>query len=142
MPARLWRALPSRVVGFKKFFIFIKIWPLIIKKNIYLNMERIKTYQDFYKFYLTEHSDTTCRILHFIGTSIIFIIAFFALYLNQPKLWISVPIVGYGFAWVGHFFFEKNKPATFKYPLWSLISDFKMFFQILTGNISFKSAKD
>lgn len=105
-------------------------------------MERIKTYKDFYKFYLTEHSDTTCRILHFVGTAIIFIMAFFAMYLSQPKLWISVPIIGYGFAWVGHFFFEKNKPATFKYPLWSLISDFKMFFQILAGKISFRSAKD
>ncbi len=105
-------------------------------------MEKIKTYNEFYKFYLTEHRDRTCRILHFIGTFIMFIVAFLALYLSRPKLWYFVPIVGYGFAWIGHFFFEKNKPATFSYPFWSLASDFKMFFQILTGKISIDSSKD
>ncbi len=105
-------------------------------------MERIKTYNEFYIFYLSEHSNKTCRLLHFIGTGLVFILAFFAVYLRKSFLWIFVPIIGYGFAWVGHFYFEKNKPATFKYPLWSLGSDFKMFFQILTGKISIDKTKD
>ena len=100
--------------------------------------ERIKTYKEFYQFYLTEHENKTCRTLHFIGTGILILVA---IYLSIKGLWRpywwSIPLIGYGFAWVGHFFFEKNKPATFKYPLWSLISDFKMFFQLLTGRIGF-----
>jgi hypothetical protein len=105
-------------------------------------MERIKTYNEFYIFYLSEHSNKTCRLLHFIGTGFVFVLAFLAVYLGKSFLWIFVPIIGYGFAWVGHFYFEKNKPATFKYPLWSLASDFKMFFQILIGKISIDNSKD
>ncbi len=105
-------------------------------------MSRIATYNEFYKFYLTEHQNKTCRILHFIGTLIVFILAFLAFYLGKSLLWFFVPLFGYGFAWVGHYFFEKNKPATFSYPLWSLISDFKMFFDILFGKISFDGTKD
>ncbi|SNR60156.1 DUF962 domain-containing protein [Lutibacter flavus] len=104
--------------------------------------ERIKSYNEFYKFYLKQHSNKTCRLLHVIGTTFVFALAITALYHNNPKLWILVPIAGYGFAWVGHFFFEKNKPATFKYPLWSLKSDFKMYFDILSGKISIDSSKD
>jgi hypothetical protein len=105
-------------------------------------MERIKTYSEFYIFYLSEHSNKTCRLLHFIGTALVFVIAIGAVYLGESLLWFFVPVVGYGFAWVGHFYFEKNKPATFKYPLWSLASDFKMFFQILTGKIALDTSKD
>ncbi len=99
----------------------------------------IKTYKEFYPFYLSEHSNTINRLLHFVGTSIIFLIIIAAIWYHKPALLLWIPVVGYGFAWIGHFFFEKNKPATFKYPLWSLKSDFKMFFDILRGKISFKS---
>lgn len=102
----------------------------------------MKTFDEFYVFYLSEHSDKTSRTLHFVGTALVFILAFLAIYLQRPMLWFFVPIAGYGFAWVGHFFFEKNKPATIKYPLWSLMADFKMFFQILTGKIYLDSSKD
>ncbi len=99
-------------------------------------MERIKTYKEFYPFYLSEHQNNVCRKLHFTGTGLLIL---FAIYLTISgtwgKLWWVIPIIGYGFAWVGHFFFEKNKPATFKYPLWSLFSDFKMFFQILINSL-------
>jgi hypothetical protein len=77
-----------------------------------------------------------------VGTAFVFILAFLAVYLGRSVLWFFVPLMGYGFAWVGHYFFEKNKPATFKYPLWSLASDFKMFFQILIGKISLDSSRD
>ena len=104
--------------------------------------EKITSFKAFYPFYLKQHSNKTCRLLHVIGTTFVFALAITAIYHNIPKLWIFVPIAGYGFAWIGHFFFEKNKPATFQYPLWSLRSDFKMYFEILTGKISLDSAKD
>lgn len=103
---------------------------------------KIKTYKEFYQFYLTQHSNKACRIMHFVGTTLVLFIIFLAVYLNDFFLWFFVPIVGYGFAWVGHFYFEKNKPAAFKYPFWSLISDFKMFFEILIGKISFDTSRD
>lgn len=104
--------------------------------------DRIKTFSEFYKFYLTEHQNRTSRTLHFIGTFLVFVVIFIAIYYSWGWKWFFVPITGYGFAWVGHAFFEKNKPATFKYPLWSLISDFKLFFEILTGKRFFDSTKD
>lgn len=104
--------------------------------------ERIQTYEEFYKFYLSEHSNKTCRLLHVIGTTFVFAITLTALYHREFSLLWYVPLAGYGFAWVGHFFFEKNKPATFKYPLWSLKSDFKMYFDILAGKISLDASKD
>ncbi len=105
-------------------------------------MSRIKTYSEFYRFYLTEHQNRTCRILHFVGTLFVFVLAALAVYLGNNVLWFFVPVMGYGFAWVGHYFYEKNKPATFSYPLWSLISDFRMFFDIILGKISFDGTKD
>lgn len=96
--------------------------------------ERVyKSFKEFYPYYLTEHKDSTCRKLHFVGTALIFVILAWVL-ITQTwwGLWLN-PLTGYGFAWVGHFFFEKNKPATFQYPLWSLGSDFKLFFDILLG---------
>ena len=95
--------------------------------------DRIKTYDEFYQFYLTEHQNKTSRLLHFMGTFLFFVMLMYILYTAQYSLLWILPVIGYGFAWVGHFFFEKNKPATFKYPLWSLISDFKLFFEILSG---------
>jgi hypothetical protein len=104
--------------------------------------KRIKTFEEFYPFYLTQHSNKTCRLLHVVGTTIVIALTITAIYHNNPILWIFVPIAGYGFAWVGHFFFEKNKPATFKYPLWSLRSDFRMYFEILSGKIALDTSKD
>lgn len=100
-------------------------------------MERIKKYSEFYAFYLTEHSNKTSRILHFTGTFLFFLFLIYITITNQWTIWWILPLIGYGFAWVGHFFFEKNKPATFKYPFWSLISDFKLFFELLVGKQRF-----
>ncbi|MCY2687471.1 DUF962 domain-containing protein [Salinimicrobium sp. TH3] len=103
---------------------------------------RITSYKEFYHFYLTEHQNRTSRILHFTGTFLVFVLLFLAILDGWGWEWIFLPLVGYGFAWVGHAFFEKNKPATFQYPFWSLISDFKLFFEILFGSKSFDSRKD
>lgn len=100
------------------------------------------SFEDFYPFYLKQHSNKICRLLHVIGTTIVFALLITAIYHGNYKLYLYVPIAGYGFAWVGHFFFEKNKPATFQYPLWSLKSDFKMYFEILSGKISLDASKD
>jgi hypothetical protein len=100
-------------------------------------MNKIKTYSEFYLFYLSEHTNKTSRLLHFIGTFLFFIVLFYLLFSQKYSyLWI-LPIIGYGFAWFGHFFFEKNKPATFKFPFWSLISDFRLFFELLFGKQKF-----
>ena len=89
--------------------------------------------KEFYPFYLAEHNDSTCRRLHFIGTALVFLVLFWALLTQTWWGLILIPFVGYGFAWVGHYFFEKNKPATFQYPGYSLASDFILFFDILLG---------
>ena len=98
---------------------------------------RFQTLKEFYPYYLKEHLNPTCRILHFIGTGLLFIILFASIWLSNYWLLILIPFVGYGFAWVGHYFFEKNKPATFQYPFFSLASDFLMFFDLLKGKEKF-----
>ncbi|NVK03596.1 MAG: DUF962 domain-containing protein [Flavobacteriia bacterium] len=100
-----------------------------------------KSISEFYPYYLTEHKLPMTRLLHFVGTALL-LVSFltFLITLNWSFL-IAVPFIGYGFAWVGHFFFEKNKPATFKYPGYSLGSDFIMFWQLLTRQIGFDGRK-
>jgi hypothetical protein len=99
------------------------------------------TLAQFYPYYLTEHSNYTCRTLHFIGTSLVFGLLITAIITSNWRLCWFMPVAGYGFAWVGHFFYEQNKPATFKYPLFSLVSDFKMYFDLLFAKIPFNSTK-
>lgn len=102
---------------------------------------KYKSFSEFYPYYLTEHQEPVCRSLHFVGTGIVIGLAVAAIVLQNWILFAYVPLAGYGFAWVGHFFFEKNKPATFTYPLWSLGSDFVMFFHIITGQLPKKMAE-
>jgi hypothetical protein len=92
-------------------------------------------FDEFYQFYLTEHSKRSTKILHFAGTFLVFVVFGVALLRQNWMLLILLPVVGYGFAWVGHFFFEKNRPASFSSPLYSLLSDFVMFRDILTGRV-------
>lgn len=96
--------------------------------------ERFQSFTEFYPYYLTEHAQPLCRSLHYVGTTLTLLIAVLAL-LSSPWWLASVPIAGYGFAWVAHFFVEKNRPATFTYPLWSLIGDYKMYFSWLSGQL-------
>ncbi|QIO09373.1 DUF962 domain-containing protein [Acinetobacter lanii] len=98
----------------------------------------IRNYSEFYRFYLTEHRHITSRRLHAVGSSVG--LYFFSKAIRQRKLkYVAYGLVsGYACAWVGHFVFEKNKPASFKQPLYSFISDWRMLSDILRGNLSLK----
>lgn len=97
-------------------------------------MARVYTsFSEFYPYYLTEHSKRGTRILHFIGTTLFFLLLIYSIVSMNGWLFLASVVMAYAFAWVGHFFIEKNKPATFQYPLWSLMSDFKLYFQIIAG---------
>ena len=101
-------------------------------------MSQYSSFKDFYPFYLGEHANLICRRLHFIGTSGIVIIVALVIAQVLPVVWLwAIPILGYGFAWAGHFFFEKNRPATFKYPFYSFLGDWVMYRDMLTGKIRF-----
>ena len=93
---------------------------------------RYNSWSEFYPFYLQEHSNPTNRRLHVIGTMCVVLLAAYVARTRDFRFLALLPLVGYGFAWVGHFVFEKNRPATFKYPFYSLFSDFVMFFQTVT----------
>lgn len=101
------------------------------------NTRQFNTFAEFYPYYLGEHSNSTCRRLHFIGTSLVILIFVMALVVGSGWLWLALPVAGYGFAWVGHFFFEKNRPATFQHPFYSLLGDFVMYRDMLLGKVAF-----
>jgi hypothetical protein len=94
-----------------------------------------RTFREFYPFYLNEHANPTCRRLHFIGSSLIIALVVYAAINSAWQLLWFIPLIGYGFAWIGHFFFEHNRPATFKYPLFSLLGDWVMFRDMLIGRV-------
>ncbi|MGO8830742.1 MAG: Mpo1-like protein [Steroidobacteraceae bacterium] len=96
-----------------------------------------RTFADFYPFYLGEHSNQISRRLHFTGTSIAFVLLAAALLTQRWWLAAAALVQGYAFAWVGHFFFERNKPATFKHPWYSLMGDWRLWWEILLGRIRF-----
>jgi hypothetical protein len=96
---------------------------------------RKANYAEFWPFYLQEHARPQTRTLHYIGTGLVIAIALIAIATQNWLLLIAMPLAGYFFAWVSHAFVEKNKPATFTHPLWSLISDFRMFFLWISGRL-------
>jgi len=97
-----------------------------------------RTFSDFYPLYLSEHSNRTSRRLHFTGTSIAVVLLLAALATRAWWLLALALIEGYAFAWVGHFFFEHNKPATFKHPWYSFMGDWRLWWEVLTGRARFQ----
>ena len=95
------------------------------------------SFSEFYPFYLGEHRNRTSRRLHFAGTLLVIFLGVYILLTGDYYFTLLLPIAGYGFAWAGHFFFEKNRPATFTHPVYSLMGDFVMFRDMLTGRIRF-----
>jgi hypothetical protein len=100
-------------------------------------VKRYASFTEFYPYYLAEHSNRSCRRLHFVGTSLGLVFLLHAL--STLNFWCLLAglVVGYAFAWVGHFVFEKNRPATFTYPLYSFMGDWAMWKDILSGKIRF-----
>jgi len=96
---------------------------------------RMTSFEEFWPYYVREHSTAGCRALHFIGSAL-GIVCLSATFVTG-NLWLILLglILGYGFAWIGHFFIEHNQPATFQYPLWSFTADWKMWFLMLTGRM-------
>jgi hypothetical protein len=101
------------------------------------SVRKYERFAEFYPFYLTEHRDRTCRRLHFVGSSLGLVCL--ALLVATGNWWFLLAglLCGYAFAWIGHFGFEKNRPASFKQPLYSFMGDWVMYFQIWTGKIKF-----
>jgi len=99
-------------------------------------MARYANFREFYPYYLSEHANAMCRRMHFVGTSLVLIV-FAATVVTRDARWLWLaPLCGYGFAWLGHFVFEKNRPATFSHPLYSLAGDWVMYADILRGRVS------
>lgn len=98
--------------------------------------DRFASFEAFYPYYIHEHSNQVCRRIHIVGSALVLVALALGVFVNA--WWFAaMPVIGYGFAWVGHFFFEKNRPATFKYPLWSLMGDWRMFFETISGKRRF-----
>ena len=95
---------------------------------------QLTSYEEFWPYYVSEHMEPTTRRLHVLGTALV-LAALAAAVLVDPLWLLAAPLLGYGFAWVGHFVFEHNKPATFTYPLWSLRGDFRMYRMMLLGRM-------
>jgi len=102
-----------------------------------MKTKQYQSFAEFYPFYLSQHQSNICRRLHFIGSVLILMLVVYCLtYSLWRGLWF-IPVIGYSFAWLGHFVFEKNRPATFAYPFYSLMGDWVMFKDILFGKIKF-----
>jgi hypothetical protein len=96
---------------------------------------KLQSFAEFWPFYLGEHRSPTNRGLHYFGTSTAIVIVAYAALSGRPLFGLWALLAGYGCAWIGHFRVELNRPATFTYPRWSLLGDFKMLFYFLTGRI-------
>jgi hypothetical protein len=97
---------------------------------------RYASFREFYPFYLSEHSHRICRRLHFVGSLLVIFVVLVAIAKADARWLLLAPLVGYGFAWIGHFAYEKNRPATFQHPLYSLAGDWVMFWDILRRRVS------
>jgi hypothetical protein len=104
-------------------------------------MTRYRSFRDFWPHYLREHSRPATRWLHYAGTGLVLAFAAAALASGDWRLLVAVPLAGYGFAWLSHAVVERNRPATFTYPLWSLAADFRMAWLWATGRLDSELAE-
>ena len=100
-------------------------------------MSQFSSFREFYPFYLGEHSNTACRRLHFLGSTLVLGCLGILAWTRNPWWLLYALLCGYGFAWIGHFFFEHNKPATFRHPFYSFVGDWVMYKDMLTGRVKF-----
>jgi len=98
---------------------------------------RFASFAEFYPYYLSEHAHPVCRRLHFAGCVLALVCLAAALATGDWRWWLAMPLGGYGLAWTGHYFFEHNRPATFRHPLYSLAGDWAMFRDMLSGKVRF-----
>jgi hypothetical protein len=97
--------------------------------------DRMTSYAEFWPYYLREHAKPETRAFHYIGTALALLCLVLIFLLDDYRWLFAALVAGYLFAWIGHFFIEKNRPATFTHPLWSLVSDFRMLFYWVTGRL-------
>ena len=100
-----------------------------------ISESKFNSFKEFYPFYLSEHSKPLTKLLHAIGSTLVIGLIIFTLFSYKWKTLFFAPFAGYGFAWISHFFIEKNKPATFKFPIYSFIGDWIMLKDIITGKV-------
>lgn len=101
--------------------------------------KKYESFAAFYPYYLSEHTNPSCRLLHFIGSCLVIALICVTVFTTQYVYLWFIPVIGYGFAWVGHYFYEHNRPATFSYPFYSFMGDWVMFKDILFGKIKISS---
>ncbi|HYE70025.1 MAG TPA: Mpo1-like protein [Aquabacterium sp.] len=100
-------------------------------------LKAVHSFAEFYPIYLGEHQDHRCRRLHFVGSTLSLACVAALFVTGRPGFLLAALLCGYGFAWVGHFVFEKNRPASFSRPLYSFMGDWVMYKDIWTGRIKF-----
>lgn len=98
--------------------------------------QRHASFAEFWPYYLREHSHPRTRALHYLGTTLVIAVALYAVATQRWWFLLAMPVAGYLFAWLAHFTVEKNRPATFTYPLWSLAADFRMYWLWITGRLA------
>ncbi|MBW8361246.1 MAG: DUF962 domain-containing protein [Kaistella sp.] len=101
--------------------------------------ERIKNYEEYYTLYLADHQKLGTRISHFLGTLLFLFVILYVITSGKERFLYYLPIYGYGFGLLSHVLFEKNNPKTFRHPVWNLVSDFRLFYELLTGKQKFKA---
>lgn len=103
--------------------------------------KQFASFKEFYPYYLSEHRHPVCQLLHVTGSTIVLCLLVWILFFRDWSMLIYLPIIGYGLAWVGHFFFEKNRPATFTHPLYSFMGDWVMLKDFLLGRLTYEENK-